>query len=47
MFSNVSQNQPYNLRNNDELRQPQCLTTFEQMSILFNGVKIDNKIKRM
>ena len=47
MFSNVSQNQPYNLRNNDELRLPQCLTSFEQRSILFKGVKIYNQMKRM
>ena len=33
MFSNVSPNQPYNLRNNDELR-PQCLTSFEQKLVL-------------
>ena len=45
MFSYVSQNQPYN--NELSLRLPQCLTSFEQRSILFNGVKIYNQMKRM
>ena len=47
MLSNVSQNQPYNLKNNYEQRLPQCLTSFEQRSILFNGIKIYNQMKGM